>query len=402
MAATTDEAYGHRPAPIGWLLGTPVVAGPLSLLTGRRFLDSAAAAIFGLVVLLTAAYAWVKPDYNWDMVAYVASALEGRIADPVELHAETWKIIGQGASPEQLDRLKYGSDYNRHQWENPVDFESQLSMYRVKYGYVLALRALEPALGLSMAARVLSIVPAVGIALLGLWWLWRERALQGAVLLAPLLFLATWDNMALAVSPDMLVSLLALAGLYQIWRGRDIAGCALLFASVFVRPDSLITVFALLIAAFFFGWRKLPLLVTFLASLAAYVIVSKAGGHIGWWPHFYFSCVEMQNSLIGFKPDFSLAAFLRGYARGALWALFQNNWPWVYLTLLAAWALIHRAGRSTARGNAIMFALAIGALGKFASFPLPEDRLQFVTLAGMAMVLLAMWKPRLDGGAAQS
>ena len=81
------------------------------------------------------------------------------------------------------------------------------------------------------------------------------------------------------------------------------------------------------------GRRKLPLLLTFLASLVVYVALSKAGGHPGWWPHFYFSCVEMQNSLIGFHPDFSLGAFLRGYARGGLWALFQNFWPWLFVKL---------------------------------------------------------------------
>jgi hypothetical protein len=43
-----------------------------------------------------------------------------------------------------------------------------------------------------------------------------------------------------------------------------------------------------------------------------------------------------------------------------------------------------------------MFALAIGALGKFASFPLPDDRFCFVFVAGIATLLVTMWKPRLD------
>jgi hypothetical protein len=43
-----------------------------------------------------------------------------------------------------------------------------------------------------------------------------------------------------------------------------------------------------------------------------------------------------------------------------------------------------------------MFALTIGLLGKFASFPLPDDRFYFVFTAGMAMLLVVMWKPRFD------
>ena len=63
----------------------------------------------------------------------------------------------------------------------------------------------------------------------------------------------------------------------------------------------------------------------------------------------------------------------------------------------AAWALLHRAGRTgNGRENALMFALMIGTLGKFASFPLPDDRFYFAFMAGMAILLVTMWKPRFD------
>lgn len=388
---------------IGWALGTR----PARLLTraagSKVLLDRLAVVFFAALCLLVAAYALVRPDYNWDMVAYVASALEDRHADPVELHAETWKRISEGASRSQLYHLQYGTPYNKHQWENPVDFQSQLSMYRVKVAYVALIGALAPLTGLVKASMLLSVLPSLALGALCLWWLGRDDARQGAFLLAPVLMLADYTHMTISVVPDMLVSFVSLLAILLFARRRDLAACVVLLLSVLIRPDNIVLAFALLLTAIAFGWRVLPLLVTFVVGLAACVAMSRFGGHPGWWAHFYFSCVEIQNSMANFHPDFSFGAFARGYMRGVLVAIMDNDWPAIFALLLAAWALLNRAGRTgTDRANALVFALAIGTLGKFASFPLPDDRFYFVSIAAMAVVLVTMWKPRFDIAAARA
>lgn len=386
---------------IGWAMRSPVGETVVERVRGRRLLDRVAASLFALALLAIAAYGALKPDYNWDMVAYVGTALENRIDDPVALHGETWRLIDEGASEDQQYKLKQSNPYNLNQWQNPADFQSQLSMYRVKAAYVWMLRALEPAVGLINASILLSIVPSVLFGLACLWWLWREDALQGAVVLAPLLLLADFSRMTAAVTPDMLLALVSIAAIYSLWRGRDWVAGGLLFASVFIRPDNIILVFALLIAAVLFGWKKLPMIVTFVASMVAISIISKLGDHPGWWAHFYFSCVRIQNSMADFHPAFSLIDFAKGYARGVVVSLQNNDWPAILVLLTAAWALLNKYGRiSGTRTNALAFAMAIGTLGKFASFPLPDDRFYFVFIAGMAMVLIAAWRPRFDAGQA--
>ena len=80
-------------APIEWALDTGVGkgiarrprTGPCSTGWARRSSPC--------VCVVIALYALVKPDYNWDMVAYVATALEDRYQDPAELHAATWSEI---------------------------------------------------------------------------------------------------------------------------------------------------------------------------------------------------------------------------------------------------------------------------------------------------------------------
>lgn len=383
--------------PMDWALNAPVAARAASVLTGRTLLDRAAAAFFAATILVIALYTWVRPDYNWDMVAYVATALENRIEDPAELHRETWAQISPGARPSQLYEIQQGNPYNVHQWNNPVDFESQLSMYRVKVAYVSALRALEPVFGLVGGALFVSIASLVGIGALALRWLGEERALQSAFVLAPVLVIADLTHMSTAITPDILMALISLLAIHWLLKGRDWAAGAALLLSVLVRPDNIILVFALLIAAVAFGWRKLPMAVTFAASFVACLLVSKLGGHPGWWAHFYFSCVQIQNSMIGFHPDFSLFDFAHGYVRGILVSLLDNDWPALLALFLAGWVLLARGGRmGTGRENALMFALAIGTLGKFASFPLPDDRFYFAFMAGMAIILATRWNPRFD------
>lgn len=389
--STIDET------PIGRAFASRPGAGILKALLVRSALDRLGALFLVLSVLAVAAYGLLRPDYNWDMVAYVATALENRLEDPRELHAATWEMIDEGASEKQEYHLKFSNPYNLNQWEQPNDFQSQLSMYRVKVAYIGLMRLLEPVTGLIDASILLSVIPSFLVGMLCLYWLWRAEALQGAFFLVPLLLVADYSRMTSAVAPDMLLALVSMAALYAFWRGRDVVGCVCLFASVFVRPDNLILIFALLIAAILFNWRKLPLAVTFVAAFAACMAISKFGGHPGWWAHFYFSCVEIQNSMAGFSPDFSVLLMIKGYVRGVVVALQDNDWPAILAALTAAWALLAKFGHiGGRRANGLVFALTIGTLGKFASFPLPDDRFYFVFIAGMTVVLIASWRPRFD------
>lgn len=387
----------HALTIVDWATETRL-AGWLSGLAGsRRVLDRLAIALVVATTLMVATYTWLRPDYNWDMVAYIATALEDRVSDPVELHKRTWDEIRKGALASDLYHLQYGNPYNRHQWENPVDFQSQLSMYRVKVAYIGLMRLLEPLVGLDRGAILLSILPSIALGGLLLFWLGRENALQGAFFLVPVLVMADFLHMTTAVTPDMLAAVMAIGALYLLSKESDIVACLLLLAAVLIRPDTLILILALTITAFLFGWRRLPFLITFVVAFIVCILIEKQSGHPGWWPHFYFSCVQIQNSMAGFDPDFSLTAFLRGYVRGVMVALLDGHWPVLLIFAAAAWGLMVRFNRGqTGRYNALVFAMIIGTLGKFASFPLPDDRFYFVFMAGLATLLVVMWKPRLD------
>ena len=137
------------------------------------------------------------------------------------------------------------------------------------------------------------------------------------------------------------------------------------------------------------------MLLALAAGFGVAIFISKAGEHPGWWPHFYFSMVQIQNSMAGFNPPFTLQSFAHGYARGLIVAFQHNDWISLLAILSLGWALLAKAGKIThPRAHALAFMLSIATLGKFASFPLPDDRFYFVFIAGFAVVLLAAWRPQ--------
>lgn len=382
---------------MGLVLASRPGSSLLDIARRRSLFEVAGALALALMILFASAYSLLRHDYNWDIVAYVGVALENRHADAASLHAETWKQVEAVAPADAVERLKFANDYTRSQWENPANFQSQLSMYRVKAGFTQLIRLFEPVFGVVTGAIVLHVVTAVAFGLVVLWMLLGTGTLQGGLVLAPVLFLAGYSRMTAAVSPDMLLAAMSLAALYCLLKGRDWTASALLFASVFIRPDNIIFIFALLIAAVLFGWRRTPMAVTFVAALAACLVNAKLFGHPGWWPHFYFSTVQIQNSMAGFAPDFSVVAMAKGYARGVIMALQDFRWPFLLALMLICWAALNRFGRIVEpRANALLFAMAIGVMGKFVNFPLPDDRFYFNFIAGMAVLLVIAGRPRFD------
>ena len=386
----------HRPPSAFLPILERVGTGIRPVLT-KPALDRVALALFAVFIVAIAAIGLKKPEYNWDMAAYVAAAIKHEHADADALHKSTWSMIEERAPAAQTYKLQAGNPYNLHLYQNPRDFHSMLPMYEVKIAYIAAIRYLAKLGGPVDAAVWISVISAFAFGLLCLWWMHSGGFAQGAPLLAAIMLLSGYFYMARIATPDLLFAAFCLGGIYLLLRSQDLAALPLLFAAFLVRPDNIIFLFALCLAAIFFGLRKTGVFLTFAAALAAYFWITSGNDHPGWWAHFYFSCVEIQNSMINFQPDFSLTAYLKGVVRGISVSLLNNNWPKVLLVLLFGWALLAKSGRAPGlRATAMLVAIILTFAGKFATFPLPDDRTYFVYIVAFAMILLESWKPRLD------
>ncbi len=360
-------------------------------------LDRLAIGFFVLMLTAVATVGLIKPEYNWDMAPYVAASIQDDVNSIEALHKKTWGMIETRASDGQLYRLQAQNPYNLHTYQHPDAFHSMLPMYEVKVAYVAAIRVLGKLIGPVEATIWISVVAALMFGGICMVWMQRGGFVQAAPVVVALLLLSGFFYMPRLASPDMLFAALCFGGIYLLLQARDIAALPLLFTAFLVRPDNIIFLFTLPLAALLFDLKRVGLATLFAASLASYFWITSGNDHPGWWAHFYFSNVEIQNTMIGFHPEFALADYLKGVARGILMSLQNNNWPKLMIVLLFGWALLARSKRlPNRRATAMLVAIILCFGGKFVTFPLPDDRTYFVYVVAFAMILLEAWKPRLD------
>lgn len=372
----------------------------------ERLVTWVAGAGFALFIALLAAVPFLHPEYNWDMAPYLAVAMEEEIPDPVALHEKVWGMMKAGASADQFHQLTTANGYNRAQYAEPLLFQSQLVFYRVKIAYTTLIRELGPVIGYVETTQWINALSVLVIGAVLMLWLRREKMMQSALVLAPVMLLGGFLTMAQLAMPDLLGTAILILGVYLVRSGRDWWAVPFLFAAFLVRTDMIIFLFALLLATMAFGGRVLPALTAFVLAAAAYGPISDGAGHPGWWAHYYFTNVEIQNDMRGFQPDFSVKDYVEGFVRGITSSFRWHHWLTLFALLIFGWLATLRAGRMPRFGvlPTLFAAQVLCVAGKFAVFPLPESRVYFAYVLVMAVLLLEAWKPRFDleGSAAAS
>ena len=370
------------------------LVGPM---LSKTVLDRAAITLFALFLIAMAAIGLKKPEYNWDMAPYIAAAIQTEGGNVEALHKKTWGMIEQRASDNQVYKLQAGNPYNLHLYQNPDAFYSMLPMYEVKVAYISAVRFLGKIANPVDATIWISVFSAIAFGGVCLLWMQRGQFLQAAPIVISVLLLAGFFYMPRIATPDLMFAAFCFGGIYLLLRDYDIAALPFLYVAFLVRPDNIIFLFALCLAAIIFSERKTGLFVLFGTALATYFWITSGNNHPGWWAHFYFSNVEIQNTMTGFHPEFAITDYFKGIARGISVSLQNNNWPKLMIVLLFAWGMLARAGKAPGRSGTVMLVAIILCFGgKFITFPLPDDRTYFVFVIAFAMILLEAWKPRLD------
>ncbi|MBZ9820435.1 hypothetical protein [Mesorhizobium sp. CA4] len=387
---------------------------PLERLTGAglawgegayaKWAASIGAIAFSLYVLLTAATAWFMPDANWDMLPYLGIAEEGTYPDAQALHDYAYSTVKAGVPAGEYKTLTDdGGGFRSHMAQNAADFHSLLGMYRIKFLYAEILSGLSHVVSPVEAMRLVQVFSVLLFGAITLAWLREEGALALAPVVGAVLIMAEFGDAARASTPDLLCSALFLGGVFAYVRKREAATAALLFLAFMARPDNIVflAIFAVLLIAF--RERAWGALAGFAASFIAYFAISHWAQHPGWWPHLWFSSIEQHYNMDGFEPPFSLTAYLKALAASVVRAINLNSWVGVSVLALAGWYSLSRAGfRLDRRAGILLAALELGALAKFAVFPIHDTRIYFPNLLPpfllLAAPLIALWAAASQGG----
>ncbi|NKB53255.1 MAG: hypothetical protein GKR97_13700 [Rhizobiaceae bacterium] len=349
--------------------------------------------IFLVLLVFLAGLAIVQPGYSFDLVAYLGATLHHHDVgtDPMQ----AWEIVKQVASEDVYRDLSTANDYRVTQSTDQSAFISTLPLYSAKIGYIYWLNGLAPALGWIKAAQWSSLFFGLLFGLIALVWMIRENCLQGAAIVAAVLLATNYFDALRYASPDIIAAAATLAAIYLWTRSREFSASGLLLIAFLFRPDTLLFAFALILSSWAFHLPKWRAVVLFVALLICSYLIRTATDHPGWWVHYYFSNVQIQNTLVGFQPDFSLIAWAKGQARGVISALTQFNWPILLVFILATIAATATTKRFSRRQSAMLLACLLTIAGKFVVFPLPDDRLYMVFVVAMTLLVLQVVQPRL-------
>jgi hypothetical protein len=95
---------------------------------------------FGIILLLSIVF-YFKPDYNWDVLPYMALSMEPSSPDFKAVHSEVYRLVKAELPKHKYDALVDSSSaYRRITAADPVVFQNELGFYRTRPLYVWMIR----------------------------------------------------------------------------------------------------------------------------------------------------------------------------------------------------------------------------------------------------------------------
>src|SRR3569623_1329668 len=190
----TIDTESDQPFPARWV--DALLKLPSAIFAAKP------AAIGGTVlvvyVLLTLGMAYLKPQTDWDVLPYIALAVEHLYATPAALHDFTFGLIKSVVEPAEFIALTLGDPYRIAMFADPAAFASMFGKYRVKWHYIECLGWLRHLMTPLEVIRLISGIAAAASGAVAVAWLRATRALAAGPLLAGILIVAAFGEMAAA------------------------------------------------------------------------------------------------------------------------------------------------------------------------------------------------------------
>ncbi len=371
----------------------------------------------------------IPPLWNWDVLGYMALALEWTEDDPVEVHRATYDAARSDLEPAVFRELTdQRVEVRRARFQDAEAFTEHIAFYRARVLFTLLTRLLHGAgAPLPYAVWWLSLAAFAGTALLICRWLAGRTSLWSAVLgglllahAPPLLVTARF------ATADGLGTLLACLGAYFLLeRRRARVGAALLTISILTRPDAVILIGILAVALLWFERGAADRLglrfhgLWLLASALAYLGVQSFAGEYGWWPLFQISFAgkAVHPAALPTEVDWTLYravldAKLAEIPGGGYWStprlVSGSTFAFVYLGFgVIALGLLGRRLRDPRFGRHLALLAALGATYFLRWFLFPQlwDRFLapvYVLVPLVIVSLVALARERDDADADQN
>lgn len=346
-------------------------------LNSHRLRGAAVTTTFIVFALALFVGALISPKYNWDTIPYLALMLDDGQMDATELHERTFSLVRKSVSPKDWSRLTEQSSYRIRQANDPAAFASMLPLYRVKIGYVYTLKffglIFDPIFSMLVSSGLFASLSAISILAL----LKSIKSDERSLVIIPIAILAGAVDVARISTPDSMFSFLIITSICLLFMEKHFYSALTLAISTTIRPEATIFLFSILTCLILSRRGSYHYIFAFVASVVIYGVIAYYVGHPGWWTHFYFTNVEIQDTINGFEPTFNLFTYVTALASGVAKSLVFSNWPHL-ITLLLIILVIHGYYRDwRSDGGLIISAIFMFILLRIFVFPLPLERFYF-------------------------
>jgi hypothetical protein len=287
--------------------------------------------------LLLSAYAVLHPEYSWDLLGYIGSAVPS--TDARTIHDVAFDAIRPFAAKKDI---QVDNPYRVDVAANAYHFAEQMPFYSIKPVYVALIKG-EHRLGMPFPRAAVAISSVSNFLLALLVWRWLSPYLAGPPLAASCTLIMLSPNileLSRWATPDSLATLVAALGIYLILE-RDLYfwGCSFLIFDIWVRTDVLVLAGIVFLVLLLRGKLDFAQFASLCAlSLGSYFAINYFSGNYGWPALFYNSFLGGLTTPGETILHFSRSAYLHQVVRGAyLWLISGSFALYLLLGGLAIW-----------------------------------------------------------------
>jgi hypothetical protein len=307
--------------------------------------------LYLISIFLAGLYAFKKPYYNWDMVAYMAVVIGYDHPNPNYVHDTVYAIVKQqipGSIYSQL--IDGGIEFRKRMAENPNEFYRQMTFYAVKPLYTRFIYFIyKTGVPLIQATILPSLIGYLLIGFLLIFWIKRYLEFSFAIAFCFLTMISApmWD-IARCSSPDCLSAFLLLSAIYFILEIKSLPFTFIfLVFSILSRLDNVIpAVIFISLLTFSNKWKyKISINKYFMMLLIISITclcITLSTRHFGWNVLYYPTFLKSLNLSYTFQPKF----YVRGYIALAISQIMTGLF-FSHFLLFMVLALLSFKGKST-------------------------------------------------------
>lgn len=286
--------------------------------SAKKILDNKSnSLILGIIFSLTLFfYGTSYPEFNWDMIGYVAAAhyQEGLQGD--SLRNKTYSDIQEVTSPDQYTILTSASPYRKTISENSEALTQQMPFYTIRMAYLWTMRITSQVLAVPIAKTTYLINSFfAGLCVLLLFYFFKAKNFWLALVFPVVIIFASFPELAILSTPDAMASFIALLSLFCFQKNKYFTTLLLLTILPFIRTDFVILAGLFAICRFL---KKEKLRAIFLVAppLLAYFIINKINSNYGYLKIFNFTLIGNSPFPATMEIKTNLAPYLDAYLAG--------------------------------------------------------------------------------------